>query len=158
MTPIKRVRPRIGDIVEILTPQGYAYAQFTHKHERYGSLIRVLQGLYLQRPVDFNELLKLHLSFSTFFPLGADCSRKIVSIVATEPIPEHTASFPIFRSFNRNKSGERVAPWWLWDGEREWKVEELSEEQIRDYPPLGIWNDTLLIERIVEGWKHEDDS
>jgi len=45
----------------------------------------------------------------------------------------------------------------LWDGKREWRVDTLSPAQLREYPPLGIPNDTMLIERILGGWKHEDD-
>jgi hypothetical protein len=95
--------------------------------------------------------------FTTFFPLGIACSRGIVHVVASERVPEHSASFPIFRSFHRDRTGKRVGPWFLWDGEREWRVETLSDHQIRDYPPRGVWNDTLLIERILAGWRHEDD-
>ena len=44
-----RKRPRIGDVVEISTPRGLAYAQFTHKHDappKFGALIRVAPGYY----------------------------------------------------------------------------------------------------------------
>ncbi len=155
-----RVRPRIGDIIEIPTPKGLAYAQFTHKHDtppRFGALLRVLPGLFAQRPVDFADLVCRQPAFSTFFPLGAACNRGIVRVVASEEIPRHSESFPIFRSSHRDKTGKRAGPWFLWDGQREWRVEDLSNEQLRDYPPRGIWNDTLLIERILAGWRHEHD-
>jgi hypothetical protein len=155
MPLVTRVRPQIGDVIEIATPKGFAYAQFTHKHERYGVLLRVLPGLHSQQPFAFGELTAQRSLFSTFFPLGVACSRGIVRIVASELIPEHSASFPIFRSFHRDASGRRAGPWFLWDGQREWRVETLSDEQLRDYPPRGIWNDTLLIERILAGWRHE---
>ena len=29
----RRKRPRIGDVVEIVTPKGLAYAQYTHNHK-----------------------------------------------------------------------------------------------------------------------------
>ena len=45
--------------------------------------------------------------------------------------------------------------WWLWDGEKEWKVGTLSPE-MRAFPILGIVNDTALIEMIEAGWKPED--
>jgi hypothetical protein len=150
-----RVRPRIGDVIEIPTSKGFAYAQFTHKHERYGALLRVLPGLFPQRPLDLGELAGQLPVFSTFFPLGAACNRDIVHVVASEPIPKHSASFPIFRSFHRDPTGKRAGPWFLWDGLRDWRVETLSDEQLRNYPPRGIWNDTLLIERILAGWRHE---
>ena len=152
-----RVRPRIGDVIEIPTPKGFAYAQFTHKPARYGALLRVLPGVFPERPSDFAELVRQPPVFSTFFPLGAACNREIVRVVALEQIPSHTLALPVFRNWHRDQSGKRVGPWFLWDGEREWRVESLSQQQLRDYPPLGIWNDTLLIERILAGWRHEHD-
>ncbi len=35
MPAVNRVRPRLGDIIEVPTPSGFAYAHFTHKHEQY---------------------------------------------------------------------------------------------------------------------------
>jgi hypothetical protein len=40
----ERVRPQLGDVIEIETSQGLAYAQYTHEHReppRYGSLLRI---------------------------------------------------------------------------------------------------------------------
>jgi hypothetical protein len=50
----------------------------------------------------------------------------------------------------------KVKVWWLWDGEREWQVGELTEEQ-RGLSFREVWNDTLLIERIESGWTPETD-
>ena len=47
-------RPKIGDIIEIPTRSGFAYAQFTHKHNLYGALLRVYNTIY-QTKYDFNE-------------------------------------------------------------------------------------------------------
>jgi len=46
-------------------------------------------------------------------------------------------------------------PWWLWDGEKEWKIGEL-QPGMNALPPRAIINDTLLVERIVSAWRHED--
>ena len=155
-----RVRPRIGDVVEVSTPAGLAYAQFTHKHDeppKFGALIRVFPGLHERRPKDFAAVLQQRPLFSTFFPLGAACNRGIVKIVAEERVPQHLSDWPTFRNAPRREPGRaKSGPWFLFDGKREWKVESLSEDQLREYPPLAVWNDTLLIERIVSGWRHED--
>ena len=160
MPIVNRVRPRIGDIIEIETPGGLAYAQFTQKHDappRFGALIRVLPGLFAERPADFLILSQQKPVFMTFFPLGPACNRGMVRIVANEPIPAHSQSFPTFRNSHRDRTGKRVGPWFLWDGKREWRSERLSPRELREFPPLGIWNDTLLVERIVAGWSHEKD-
>ena len=155
-----RVQPRIGDVIEIETPAGLAYAHYTHKHDvppRWGALLRVLPGIHAARPPDFAELVRQQPAFMTFFPLGAACRRRIVRIVANETIPPHATAFPIFRNSHRDRAGRRVPPHFLWDGSREWRVDQLTAAQLRECPPLAVWNDTLLIERIVAGWTHEMD-
>jgi hypothetical protein len=157
---VNRVRPRVGDVIEIPTPDGFGYAHYTHKQDvspGLGALLRVFPEQHRERPHDFAGLVLQRPAFSTFFPLGAACSRRIVRIVASEPVPPHTAAFPTFRNAFRDRSGRLVPPWSLWDGAREWRVESLSGAQWRDCPPLEIINDTLLIERIVSGWRHEQD-
>lgn len=159
MPLVNRLRPMIGDVIEIPTPNGLAYAHFTHKHDvppKWGALLRVLPGLFSERPSDFAELVERPPAFVTFFPLGAACNRRIVQVVANEPVPA-SQGFPTFRNSHRDRSGKRTGPWFLWDGSREWRVEHLSEQELRAYPPLGVWNDTLLVERIVAGWSHEQD-
>ena len=44
------VSPRTGDVVEITTPNGLAYAQLTHDHPEHGAVLRILPGLYESRP------------------------------------------------------------------------------------------------------------
>jgi hypothetical protein len=103
-----RKRPRFGDVIEIATPKGLAYAHYTHKHDRppkFGALIRVLPGFHKIRPSTFASLVRTAPQFMTFFPLGAACNRGLVQIVANEPIPEHAAGFPTFRSGSRDKAG-----------------------------------------------------
>jgi hypothetical protein len=155
-----RKRPQLGDVVEISTPDGLAYAQYTQKHvspPKYGELIRVLPGIWSSRPSDFADLVHQDSQFITFFPLGAACSRGIVQVVASEDVPSFARQFPTFRNSHRDPQGKRVGIWFLWDDEREWRVPHLSAQQLREYPPSGIINDTLLVERIVLHWRHELD-
>ena len=58
--PDQRMRPQIGDLIEIETPRGYAYAQYVYKQREQppmGSLIRVLPGFYRERPDDWNDTM-----------------------------------------------------------------------------------------------------
>jgi hypothetical protein len=148
--PNARNRVRLGDVLEIDTPAGLAYFQYTHQHDVYGGLIRVLSGTYRSRPAALSELTQQQERFVVFFPVRAAANRGLVRIVAQEPIPEHARSFPIF------KSG-RPGNWWLWDGEREWRVAELTAAQ-RRLPSRAIWNDTMLAARIASGGSPEDDA
>lgn len=143
-------RPKIGDIIEIaLTSKCFGYAQYTHKHTGYGALLRVFD--VRDQIVDVNVLYSKGILFSTFFPLSAAINRNIVNVVANLPIPSEFQVFPVFRGGLQNKKGI-VESWWLWDGEKEWRIGSLNAEQMK-YPIRGIINDTLLIERIKNGWR-----
>lgn len=150
----KRVKE--GDIIEIPTARGLAYAQYVLKKERWGSLLRVLPGFHPVRPDDFAEVVRRQERFVTFFPLQAAVSRKIFEVVAREEVPEAARSFPLFRAAGFIDPGGKVQDWWLWDGEREWRVGQLTDE-LRRLPIRGIWNDTHLITRIEEEWTAETD-
>lgn len=145
----------LGDVVEMPTPQGLSYLQFTHRHPIYGELVRVLPGLYDERLDSFEDVVARRARFCTFFPLQAAVAKGIVAVVANEEIPAEARPFPLFRTGLVNSEG-RVENWWLWDGDREWPVGKLTDEQ-RHLPIRGIWNDTLLVERIVSGWTPESD-
>jgi hypothetical protein len=147
-------RLKIGDIVEIKTGKGLVYAQYTHKHQQYGALLRVFRKFYGVRPSDFTELVRSRPAFMCFFPLGAAVNRGIVSIVDNVVVPPE--AFPTFRGGVIDPSTGKVKVWWLWDGEREWRVGELTAEQ-RRLSFSEVWNDTLLIERIESGWTPETD-
>ena len=149
-------KPRLGDIVEIATPDGKAYAQLVNGHRQYGSLLRVLRGVHDERPSDLNRLVAGETQFVVFFPLLAAVKAGILHVIGNEQVPEAFKAFPVFRTGVADPRTGNVTTWWLWDGEREWKVGTLSEEQKR-LPIRGVWNDTLLAERIVSGWTPETD-
>jgi hypothetical protein len=149
--------PKIGDIVEIATKRGLAYAQFTHKHKMYSALLRLLPGFYDQRPADLACLASSGTKFVTFFPLGAAVKRGIVEIVGNTTVPDEAKAFPLFRSGIPDRDTKKVNTWWLWDGEKEWRVGELTPEQMK-LPIRGIWNDTVLVERLEADWLPENNS
>jgi hypothetical protein len=154
-----RVKVRIGDIIEIKTSKGLAYALYTHKHEhppRFGAMLRVFDRLYPSRPQVVSEIVSLPVRFTIFFPLQAALNRHLVEVVGNVPIPENLRPFPIFRDGNTS-SGTNVTTWWLWDGEKEWRIGTLTPEQ-RKLPIRAVWNDTLLIHRIEDGWRPENES
>ncbi len=149
-------RARIGDVVEITTSKGLAYAQYTHEYTkppRYGSLVRVLRGVYPQRPSDISALIRQKELFVTFFQLNAELRRtdSLFRVIGSEPIPEWAIPFPVFRNGVPDRD-RIVRDWWLWDGEKEWKVGKMTLEQIRSYPGLGLMNTPALMEMIENGW------
>lgn len=153
----RRVRPKIGDVVRVQAIDGRAAdAQYIHKHPEFGALVRVLGP---SRGADIPlgggaaaEIAARPTQFVTFFPLGAACARGIAVIVGTAPVPAELAQFPLFR-FRREGTLARSGPW-LWDGQREWRASE-EPDGYRDLPICQIVNDTLLVERAHEGWRHD---
>lgn len=142
---------RIGDVIEIKTKKGFAYAQYTQNNKRYGELLRVYGKIYIDKKHIFEFIHSESPAFICFFPLREAIKQQIVSIVANEIVPAAAKEFPTFRAGVVDPQTKKVGVWWLWDGENEWKVNVLSREQ-RSFPIRGIWNDTLLIERIDSGW------
>jgi len=152
----ERTRPRIGDVIEIETPKGLAYAHYTHRHQdppRYGALLRVLPGLHARRPSDFAPIVEQDDRFCVFFPLGAAANRGLVRIVANAVIPDAKQAFPVFRS--RVIVGDQVGPWKIWAGTTERSArrgDRWTRHAVRQ-----VWNDALLIDRIASGWSPDDD-
>lgn len=159
MKNIYRKRPKFGDVIEIQTPKGLAYAQYTHKHikpPRFGALLRILPGLYQTRPTSFSELVQHPERFSIFFPLGSAVWRGLVHIVGHEEIPKDKQIFPIMRaSGGRDRSG-KIHGWWICDGEKEWRVDELTPDQ-RKLSIQSTCNLLFLVDRIASGWSPEDE-
>ena len=149
-------KPKIGDIIEIPTKKGLAYAQYTHQHSQFGGLIRVFDVLFENRPSDFSKLVTAPVRFSTFFPVAAAIKRGIFAVVGHRDVAPQNKSFPLFRDGVADPKTNKVKVWWLWDGEKEWKVGEITPEQ-RMLPLRAIWNDTLLIEKIESGWTPSND-
>lgn len=142
---------RIGDVIEIPTVKGLAYAQLSHNVKQWGSLLRILPGFHAARPEGFSDLVGQQERFVVFFPLQAAVNRKIFEVVGHEEVPKRSRPLPLFREAGFIDREGRVHDWSLWDGETSRKIGRLDAET-RKLPMLEVWNDTLLIQRIEEGW------
>jgi hypothetical protein len=146
-------RARIGDVLEMKTAKGLAYAQYTHQNPLMGGLIRILPGLFSKRPQSLAELVEERTKGVVFFPVKAAVKGRVFPVVANLPVPDHSAGFPLFRAAGPpNISG--TISWWLWDGEREWEIGKLTNEQ-RKLPIRVLWTDKMLIQRLESGWGPE---
>lgn len=152
---IKIINMRTGDIFEIHTPEGKAYLQYITTDDVSGELVRVLNGTFLQTPKS-EELEKLVIArkrFKVHFPLKAAQRKGIVHKVGHSESGD--LSKPQYMRAKKVVRGE-LHGWHIVEtttGKRE-LVDSLSEEQIK-LSPWGVWNDTLLIERISKGWSLE---
>lgn len=54
---VMRKRAKIGDVIEIDTGDGLAYAHYSHKHKPFGALLRVFNRRYPERPADLAAMV-----------------------------------------------------------------------------------------------------
>lgn len=146
-------RIKVGDIFEVVTSSGKAYLHYIHKDSVTGELVRVLKGLYSERPTTFEKLAASEERYFISFPLSAATKRKIVEPVGY--FPATSFSKPKLMRTEHNVRGEFLG-WYLVDTET-WQrqlVRTLTPEQ-KKLSPWGIWNDVLLIENLVNDWSLE---
>ncbi|MFJ5770116.1 hypothetical protein [Psychrobacillus sp. NPDC093180] len=145
------VRLNIGEVFEVVTLNGIGLFQYVHKDETIGELIRILPCLLEEGYVIKDELVKKKELYLIHFPLGAALNQKLVTQKGSYPIPQNFIFPKKFRS-EYFVNGELIC-WHIIDYDT-WKREEvdrISDEQ-KQLSPWGIWNDTLLKQRLAEGW------
>ena len=154
---IRRIRKKIGDIIEIPTSKGLAYVQYTHQHTSppvMGSLIRVLKGFYKTRPSkeELAILVNKPHRFQTFCSVYYGVNIGDWERVGNFSVPDFAQKFPVFKNCHHTPE---IPPedrnWSLWDGEKSWRVGKLLLEELMKYPETGVYNDTGLIHAIETG-------
>jgi hypothetical protein len=141
---------KLGDIFEIDTPKGKVYLHYIYKDKVIGDLIRVLPNFYPERPSDIEELNTSIEKFMVFFPLSFAYKKNIVSLVGY--FSANNFGKPKYMKSQHFIKGEFIG-WHIVDTET-WQrtlVGNLTLEQ-RQLSPWGIWNDTLLINNLVNDW------
>lgn len=140
-----------GDIVEIETSEGLAYAQVTHNHASYPEVVRVLSGLYDSRPADIETVARKTNRFVAMLTLGDAIDNKRVKAmkVGSAAVPQKYKDFPVFRMSIRDKQGG-IAYWWLWDGEGLSYVTEL-DEKTSDLPMREVMSLSSFMDKINAG-------
>ncbi len=93
----KPKKASIGDIVEISTPAGLGYVQYTHDGGDDGELVRVLPGLYGNRPSDFAALARQKELYFVFYIMNYSIRAGWAEIVSSQPVPEWAKAFPLMR-------------------------------------------------------------
>jgi hypothetical protein len=145
----------IGDILEISTQRGLAYAQLTHNHPDWGALLWIAPGLWEQRPADVVTLVDAADGFFSFVPLSELVKTGRAQVVGHSDVAESRAQFPLFRDYRQTDREGRARGHRFWDGSRTWHVgDQLTPEQLR--LPLRILpSPDLFIKRLEDGWRPE---
>ncbi|CCB85123.1 putative uncharacterized protein [Parachlamydia acanthamoebae UV-7] len=142
----------IGDIFEINTPKGKIYLHYIYKDERIGELIRVLPGVYLEKPDLLNLAAKKEV-YMVFFPLAAAKKRKIVEQVGH--FPANDFSKPKYMRSKHIVRGEFLG-WHIVDTDTFHMrlVKSLAPEQLQ-LSPWGVANDAFLVDNVINDWTLE---
>jgi hypothetical protein len=142
-----------GDVFDIQTKAGFAYLQCVRETTKIDcETVRVLQGTFTNFScANLDQLIKKPEMFFIQFPLKYAVKKKIVRIVGNYPIPQSVRVPRYYRSKHIIR-GEFLG-WHIVDSETNKRelVQELTDDQM-ELSPNGMWNDTLLVERIEQGW------
>lgn len=144
-------RVKIGDAFSMQCEEGLVLGQFIHKNPELGILVQIFRGFFQVKPEDLLEVISAEPQFVTFFPLQTAVNLGIAAVLGNGPVRTSFREFPIFRGGNPRPGTVKVTNWWLWDGDREWRVGELTEEQ-KSWPLREIVNDAIIVDRVRSGW------
>lgn len=158
-------QPTIGDIFEIDTPAGLAYAQYTHDAGHLGQLVRVLPGTYSSRP-DLALLAKQRELYFVFYTLEYALRAKQVEVVSNYAIPDWAKEPPLMRKAGGLTDSEgRTLNWTIGpalslstmgDLQQALKVRALTPEQKK----LSIYmlcSHPALVKDVARSWTPERD-
>src|SRR5215475_4946996 len=157
---------KFGDILEIETPKGLAYVQYTHEDPGgMGSLIRVLPGLHQGRPANFATVASQKEAYCTFYTMRHALRKRLAQIVSHQPIPDWAIPSPIMRAANGRDSNGRASCWRTLRGDTKFTPENLSripnawdltaaQSQLSIH---SLWAHDHLVKQLVEGWTPERD-
>lgn len=146
---------KLGDLFEIETAKGTGYLQYGCLDGDGIEIVRVLAGPYSERPENLSEKVNEKEKYLVHFPLAAAYRRKLVCLVGNFPLPKDFVK-PQFMRTTYVRQGEFLG-WHIVNTETLHRqfVKELSASQKR-LSPWGVWNDTLLKEKLEEGWSLEN--
>jgi hypothetical protein len=160
---MRRKKATLGDILEVTTPRGLAYLQYTHEEGSMGSLVRVLPGLFPVRPKDLFALGRQKEVYFTFYTLDDALKRRDAEIVSNQPIPESARAHPIMRAAKGHDATGKTHAWTVVRADMPFTPENLKRAPkytslTPDLAKLSIhqiWPHGLLVKRLAQEWTPE---
>ena len=147
------VKSKIGDVFEVKVGNMNAYFQLVQTDKLKGDLIKVFNSLHEFVPSLEDMVLTTNFYFVRF-PLTAAIKSSIVKRIGNVTLPSDF-KLPEYMRSKHVINGEFLG-WHIIDTST-WKrtlSKQLTDLE-RSFSPWGIWNDTLLITRLEEGWSPE---
>jgi len=153
----------VGDIVELKTSAGLAYLQFTHEHRNMGALVRVLPGLFANRPRDFEFLTRQKELYFTFYTLRHAVRTGEATIVSHQAVPDWAQPYPMMRhSADCDRTGKTLL-WRIVRADTPFTLEELRKAPTyTELPPElerlsthVLHSHPSLVYHLAQGWTPE---
>lgn len=153
---------KIGDVAEIKTPAGLAYAQYTHDGKGLGELVRVLPGLHSSRP-NLDLLVQERELYFTFYTLRYAVRGGQVEVLGNKPVPACARAESLMRhEAGRTREG-KVTGWRIIPALHPLTmdflvqtpiVRELTPEQ-RKLSIRCLWPPPVMVRELERGWTPE---
>lgn len=146
-------RPTIGQMFEFETPCGFAYLQYVLDDASYGSLARVLDGLFPIRPSE-ESLEAARTRFHVFVPIGPAWRAGDLVSVGALTIPTEEQAPRVFRQ----PLGLGGSNGWVFrrrDGHELGVKKQLTDAE-RQVPVWEVWTFGLLVARVASDWAWQD--
>lgn len=152
---LKKVK--LGDVFQLKTTTGYAYFQCAKEAPAIDSeIIRVFNVTFESvDKVDFKQLLAEKEAYLIQFPIKYALKKNIVEYIGNYQLPQDFVLPRYYRTTHIIKGEFKC--WHIVDSEtlERRSISNLSDEEMM-LSPWGMWNDTLLVERIVNKWELKD--
>lgn len=154
-------RIAFGDIFEINTEKGFAYIQYVGKYTEppyYGDLVRILDGIYQQRPLNLDEIASKKEVYYTFIAtLQYSVNKKMTECVGWAPVPVKFKTIPEFRIIGvPDPITLKVDSWRIRKDGNEIKIGKLTEKYL-DTPTLDVSSVGAIAREIGEGYTPRND-
>lgn len=147
--------PRPGDLLEISCKPGVAYIHYVGKHRDFGDTIFVYPEILARRQPDLTSL-GAQGGYLTFYPAGASVRQGLAKIVASRPLPPGVHVPDVFRREGATSRAGKVQSWIVVRDGHETLKRTLTAKE-RKLPIASVWNHEYLIDRIVQGWRPEQE-
>jgi hypothetical protein len=142
------VRP--GDVAVTPAGDGWLCFQYLGSHPEYGDSVRVCPLVQLVQPTVCERLFEA--AYVVFYPARAAVARSLARVIGHLPSP----GVPTRVRRPGVREGRVVRTWIIEDESGERVTAVLSDQDLA-LPIAVIWNQALLVQRVTEGWKPEQE-
>ena len=143
-------RAKVGDIVEVKMPQGFAYLHYVGNHPHYGEMSVVSPDILDKRPDNLKPDFKR--GYVAFYPIGAAVAQHLVQIVGRTAVP---SDMPPKRLRRAGVLSDRGVETWIIEGESGEVLKKTLTDEERRLPIVNLWNHEFLLHRLATGWRPE---